>query len=47
MGFYFPDSGLADIIGRRFGGVKIPYNKDKSVAGSVAMVSGGFLASIG
>ncbi|XP_059430124.1 probable phytol kinase 3, chloroplastic [Corylus avellana] len=39
--------GLADIIGRRFGGDKIPYNRDKSVAGSVAMVSGGFLASVG
>ncbi|XP_059430420.1 probable phytol kinase 3, chloroplastic [Corylus avellana] len=39
--------GLADIIGRRFGGAKIPYNRDKSVAGSVAMVSGGFLASVG
>jgi hypothetical protein len=40
-------SGLADIIGRRFGSHKIPYNRNKSLAGSVAMVSAGFLASIG
>ncbi|KAF5446678.1 hypothetical protein F2P56_032287 [Juglans regia] len=39
--------GLADIIGRRFGSHKIPYNKNKSVAGSVAMASAGFLASLG
>ncbi|GMY10553.1 farnesol kinase, chloroplastic isoform X1 [Fagus crenata] len=39
--------GLADIIGRRFGSHKIPYNRNKSLAGSVAMVSAGFLASIG
>lgn len=39
--------GMADIVGRRFGGEKIPYNKDKSYAGSIAMASAGFLASIG
>ncbi|WVY94486.1 hypothetical protein V8G54_033574 [Vigna mungo] len=38
--------GMADIVGRRFGGVKIPYNKNKSYAGSIAMTSAGFLASI-
>ncbi|XP_015874571.3 probable phytol kinase 3, chloroplastic [Ziziphus jujuba] len=39
--------GVADIIGRRFGRQKIPYNKNKSLAGSFAMASAGFLASIG
>ncbi|XP_022970488.1 farnesol kinase, chloroplastic [Cucurbita maxima] len=39
--------GLADIVGRRFGSRKISYNKNKSLAGSVAMVSAGFLASVG
>ncbi|KAG2394931.1 phytol kinase [Vigna angularis] len=38
--------GMADIVGRRFGGVKIYYNKNKSYAGSIAMASAGFLASI-
>nr|AFK48670.1 unknown [Lotus japonicus] len=39
--------GMADIVGRRFGGKKIPYNRNKSYAGSVAMASAGFLASVG
>ncbi|KAF3454886.1 hypothetical protein FNV43_RR05334 [Rhamnella rubrinervis] len=39
--------GLADVIGRRFGSQKIPYNKNKTLAGSFAMASAGFLASIG
>ncbi|KEH28892.1 hypothetical protein MtrunA17_Chr4g0006481 [Medicago truncatula] len=39
--------GMADIVGRRFGGKKLPYNKNKSYAGSIAMASAGFLASIG
>lgn len=39
--------GLADIVGRRFGSKKLPYNKNKSIAGSIAMVVAGFLASIG
>ncbi|TKY47184.1 phytol kinase 3 [Spatholobus suberectus] len=38
--------GMADIVGRRFGGEKIPYNKNKSYAGSIAMATAGFLASI-
>ncbi|CAJ1960433.1 unnamed protein product [Sphenostylis stenocarpa] len=37
--------GMADIVGRRFGRGKIPYNKEKSYAGSIAMASAGFLAS--
>jgi farnesol kinase len=39
--------GMADIVGRRFGHQKLPYNKNKSIAGSVAMASAGFLASLG
>ena len=39
--------GLADIMGRRFGSVKIPYNKQKSWAGSISMFVFGFLISIG
>ncbi|XP_019449472.1 PREDICTED: probable phytol kinase 3, chloroplastic [Lupinus angustifolius] len=39
--------GMADIVGRRFGGKKIPYNKNKSYAGSIAMASAGFIVSIG
>ena len=40
-------TGLADVVGRRFGTQKIPYNRNKSIAGSVAMASAGFLSSIG
>ncbi|XP_057797887.1 probable phytol kinase 3, chloroplastic [Salvia miltiorrhiza] len=39
--------GMADIVGRRFGGQKLPYNQNKSVNGSIAMASAGFLASLG
>ncbi|XP_057953362.1 probable phytol kinase 2, chloroplastic [Malania oleifera] len=39
--------GLADIVGRRFGSHKIPYNRSKSFAGSVAMAVAGFMSSIG
>ncbi|KAF8012265.1 hypothetical protein BT93_I0410 [Corymbia citriodora subsp. variegata] len=39
--------GFADIIGRRLGQHKIPYNHNKSVAGSIAMGCAGFLASLG
>nr|XP_043637557.1 probable phytol kinase 3, chloroplastic isoform X2 [Erigeron canadensis] len=39
--------GMADIIGRRFGTRKIPYNKDKSFAGSIAMAAAGFIVSLG
>lgn len=39
--------GIADIVGRRFGKQKLPYNKNKSFAGSIAMAIAGFLASIG
>ncbi|KAL7584387.1 probable phytol kinase 3, chloroplastic [Lactuca sativa] len=39
--------GMADIVGRRFGKKKIPYNKDKSFAGSIAMAASGFIVSLG
>ncbi|XP_071698013.1 probable phytol kinase 3, chloroplastic isoform X2 [Rutidosis leptorrhynchoides] len=39
--------GFADIIGRRFGKKKLPYNTDKSFAGSLAMATSGFIASVG
>ncbi|XP_024965954.1 phytol kinase 1, chloroplastic isoform X1 [Cynara cardunculus var. scolymus] len=39
--------GIADIMGRRFGFHKIPYNKHKSWAGSISMFIVGFLISIG
>ncbi|KAL8145929.1 hypothetical protein AgCh_003891 [Apium graveolens] len=39
--------GIADIMGRRFGTLKIPYNKQKSWAGSISMFVFGFLMSIG
>lgn len=42
---FFP--GMADIIGRRIRSPKLPHNKNKSVAGSVAMATFGFLVSIG
>lgn len=38
--------GLADILGRRFGKVKIPWNPRKSLVGSLGMFLGGFALSI-
>ncbi|KAK4480397.1 hypothetical protein RD792_013469 [Penstemon davidsonii] len=39
--------GIADIMGRRFGSLKIPYNQQKSLAGSLSMFLFGFLVSVG
>ncbi|KAK4417905.1 putative phytol kinase, chloroplastic [Sesamum alatum] len=39
--------GMADIVGRRFGSQKLPYNQNKSVVGSITMACAGFLASVG
>ncbi|GFZ05917.1 phytol kinase 1 VTE5 [Actinidia rufa] len=39
--------GIADIMGRRFGSIKIPYNEKKSWAGSISMFIFGFLISMG
>lgn len=38
--------GMADIVGRRFGKVKLPWNKAKSWAGSAGMFFGGWLTSL-
>lgn len=37
--------GLADIVGRRFGSVKWPFSRSKSLAGSAAFVMGGWVVS--
>lgn len=34
--------GLADLVGRRFGSAKLPFNQNKSWAGSLAMFLGGW-----
>ncbi|KAJ7527070.1 hypothetical protein O6H91_16G035200 [Diphasiastrum complanatum] len=39
--------GIADIVGRTFGSHKLPYNKAKSWAGSIAMLIFGYLVSFG
>eukprot|EP00250_Pteridium_aquilinum_P024803 c2962_g1_i1 orf=92-1036(+) len=39
--------GVADIVGRRIGGIKLPHNSGKSWAGSIAMFIFGFALSIG
>lgn len=40
--------GLADIVGRRLGkGNPLPYNRQKSFAGSLAMLTGGWTMSLG
>jgi phytol kinase len=39
--------GLADIIGRRWGTVRLPINPQKSWAGSAAMAVGGFVFAFG
>ncbi len=40
--------GLADIVGRRFGGGnKLPWNGTKSAAGSLAMLLGGTVMAAG
>jgi phytol kinase len=38
--------GLADIVGRRWGARKLPYNRDKSWTGSAAMFLGGFTLAL-
>ncbi|KAJ0823991.1 putative phytol/farnesol kinase [Helianthus annuus] len=38
--------GFADIIGRRFGKKKLPYNTDKSFVGSIAMAIAGLMSSV-
>lgn len=38
--------GLADILGRRYGSARLPWNKAKSWAGSLGMFLGGWLLSL-
>lgn len=38
--------GLADIFGRKWGAVKLPWNKGKSWAGSLGMLLGGWVLSV-
>lgn len=38
--------GLADVIGRRLGKTKLPFNANKSWAGSAAMFLGGFIFAL-
>ncbi len=38
--------GLADIFGRKWGTVRIPWNKGKSLAGSFGMLLGGWIFSL-
>jgi dolichol kinase len=44
---FYAHPGIADVVGRRLGKEKLPYNPNKSYAGSIAMAVAGFLASIG
>jgi phytol kinase len=37
--------GIADIVGRRFISAKLPWSKDKSIAGSLGVFLGGFIMS--
>ncbi|CAA6670510.1 unnamed protein product [Spirodela intermedia] len=39
--------GVADIMGRKFGAIKLPYNKQKSWVGSICMFASGFSLSMG
>jgi phytol kinase len=38
--------GLADLVGRRFGRRRLPYNREKSWAGSAGMFVGGFTLAL-
>lgn len=39
--------GLADIIGKRFGKVRLPWSRQKSLAGSTAMLAAGWIFAVG
>ncbi len=38
--------GLADVFGRRWGSIKLPWNKEKSWAGTLGMLVGGWIFSV-
>lgn len=37
--------GIADIVGRKFNSAKLPWSREKSIAGSLAVFAGGWLMS--
>jgi phytol kinase len=39
--------GLADIIGKRYGTARLPWSRQKSISGSVAMFAGGLIFAAG
>ncbi|KAK8647390.1 hypothetical protein V6N13_121130 [Hibiscus sabdariffa] len=47
LGMMCGGDGVADIMGRKFGSAKIPYNQGKSWVGSISMFVFGFFISIG
>jgi phytol kinase len=38
--------GIADIVGRRFNSSKLPWSREKSVAGSLSVFAGGWLLTM-
>ena len=38
--------GLADIVGKKIGGIKLPWSQKKTLAGSITMLLGGFVFSV-
>jgi dolichol kinase len=38
--------GVADLVGRRFGRTRIPWNADKSVQGTLALIGSSFVVSV-
>ena len=38
--------GLADVVGKRVGGIKIPWSQKKTLIGSLSMFVGAFFSSI-
>ena len=47
IGIMAGGDGMADIVGRRFGKHKLPYNEKKSVEGSLAFIVFGSLMTLG
>ncbi|XP_039042025.1 phytol kinase 1, chloroplastic-like [Hibiscus syriacus] len=47
LGMMCGGDGFADIMGRKFGSSKIPYNQNKSWVGSISMFVAGFFISTG
>ncbi|XP_031737373.1 probable phytol kinase 1, chloroplastic isoform X2 [Cucumis sativus] len=47
LGMMCGGDGIADIMGRKFGSKRLPYNQEKSWVGSISMFIFGFCVSIG